>query len=70
MLKNEVKITFKNEQLLPAEIVFYDITGKEIFKKNLFNSEEIILLKNDFSGMIFYNLIYANKQVERGKLIK
>lgn len=68
--KNEVKIAFKNEQLLPAEIVFYDITGKEIFKKHLHNSEEIILFKNDFSGMIFYNLTYANKQVERGKLIK
>lgn len=70
-VKNKrVKITFENEQLLPAEIIFLDITGKEILRNYLRNREEIFFLENDFSGVIFYNLTYNNKSTERGKLIR
>lgn len=52
-----------------AKIVIYDITAREIF--NQFFTQSVILNTNSIaSGVYVYKIIYENKILKKGKLIK
>jgi hypothetical protein len=40
-----VNIAFKNTTRLPAEIVFYDVAGKEIFQSTINNKRRDYFIK-------------------------
>ncbi len=65
-----VNITFKNISRLPAEIIFYDVAGKETMKQKLFREEGTIQLLRNESNVLLYNIKYSDGYIERGKVFK
>ncbi len=70
-VKNELKISFKNDKKINFELFIYDILGNEIYNTQI-NLDNVNLSVSEYNkGVYYYKLVNkSNKEYSIGKFIK